>query len=204
LIDKLNNGDAEAIQEALISHEAILRMMVRKQLSSWLRAKFDSIDIVHSIWAHLLPVLRAGRWHFTNASELRAFLVKVTRNRLVNRIHHAALELDHVRAQSNVPSAPSASAPCPDDTVAEEEVWQQLLALCPPAHRDLLRLKREGVPLHQITAQSGLHESSVRRILYDLLRRFMGRKEKLTGASHGTWDSRTPVTKVSCQPCPTR
>jgi DNA-directed RNA polymerase specialized sigma24 family protein len=176
LIEKLNSGDAEAIQQALIAHEAILRMMVRRQLSNWLRAKFDSIDIVHSVWAHLLPGLRAGRWHFSDANELRAFLIKVTRNRLVNRIHHAALELDHARAQANQGEA-GPGGPPPDEAVAEEEVWQQLLDLCPPAHHELLRLKREGVPLHQIAAQTGLHKSSVRRVLYDLLRRFMARRQ---------------------------
>jgi RNA polymerase sigma-70 factor (ECF subfamily) len=177
LIERLNSGDAEAIQQALVAHAGILRMMVRRQLPRWLRPRFDSMDIVQSVWAHLLPGLQAGRWHFASPAELRAFLVKVTRNRLTNRIHHAAHEFDHARTRANVPAGTPAHVAPPDEAVSAKEDWQQLLSLCPPAHRELLRLKRDGVPLAQIATRTGLHPSSVRRILYDLLHRFMARRQ---------------------------
>ena len=40
-----------------------------------------------------------------------------------------------------------------------------------PAHREILILKRQGLPLAEIAARTGLHEGSIRRILYDLARR---------------------------------
>ena len=43
--------------------------------------------------------------------------------------------------------------------------------LCPPAHREMLELKRQGIPLAEIAERTGLHESSVRRILYELAKR---------------------------------
>jgi len=46
-----------------------------------------------------------------------------------------------------------------------------MLALCPPAHQELLRLRREGVPLAEIAARTGLHPGSIRRILRDLARK---------------------------------
>jgi RNA polymerase sigma-70 factor (ECF subfamily) len=42
---------------------------------------------------------------------------------------------------------------------------------CPPAHREILVLKRQGLLLSEIAARTGLHEGSIRRILYDLARR---------------------------------
>jgi RNA polymerase sigma-70 factor (ECF subfamily) len=48
---------------------------------------------------------------------------------------------------------------------------RQLLQKCPPAHREILRLKRQGLPLAEIATRTGLHEGSIRRILYDLARR---------------------------------
>jgi RNA polymerase sigma-70 factor (ECF subfamily) len=45
-----------------------------------------------------------------------------------------------------------------------------MLALCPPAHHDVLRLRREGLRLEEIAARTGLHEGSVRRILRKLAR----------------------------------
>ena len=39
-----------------------------------------------------------------------------------------------------------------------------------PDHHELLRLKRQGLPLQEIAARTGLHEGSVRRILRQLAR----------------------------------
>jgi RNA polymerase sigma factor (sigma-70 family) len=168
LVEKLSRGDAEAIEETVRAHEGFLRLVVRRQLAHCFRARFDSIDIVHSVWLRLLPGLRAGRWRFTDVRELRAFLVRATRNHLINRIRRAVRELSRDRAGAGRPAADDPGA---GGGAEEEELWQQLLSLCPPAHHELLRLKREGVPLAEIAARTGLHPSSVRRILYDLMRR---------------------------------
>ena len=43
--------------------------------------------------------------------------------------------------------------------------------LCPPAHRELLALKRQGATVAEIAVQTHLNEGSVRRILHDLAHR---------------------------------
>jgi RNA polymerase sigma-70 factor (ECF subfamily) len=45
-----------------------------------------------------------------------------------------------------------------------------MLQLCPPEHRAVLCLRRDGLPLAEIAARTGLHEGSVRRILRRLVR----------------------------------
>ena len=45
-----------------------------------------------------------------------------------------------------------------------------MLDLCPPEHHEVLVLRREGLPLVEIAARTGLHEGSVRRILRRLAR----------------------------------
>ena len=52
-----------------------------------------------------------------------------------------------------------------------------MLAICPPGHHDILRHKRQGLPLAEIAARAGLHEGSVRRILYDVARRLANVRE---------------------------
>jgi RNA polymerase sigma-70 factor (ECF subfamily) len=97
----------------------------------------------------------------------------VTRNRFVDRVrqHQAATE----QQRELVDSTPAAG-PAPSEEAQAAELWEQLLGLCPPAHRELLRLKREGYSLAEIAAQTGLHPSSARRILYDLARELAARK----------------------------
>ena len=173
LLNQLSGGDAEAAQRVFLTYEPYLRMVVRRQLTPALRARFDSLDIVQSIWADLLTGFQAGRWRFTSPAQLRAFLVKVTRNRLIDRARQqqASLRLeqrvDGDELQELAPARPARAG----EQLEADEVWQRLLALCPAQHRGLLELKRQGLPLAQIAARTGLHPGSVRRILYDLAAR---------------------------------
>jgi RNA polymerase sigma-70 factor (ECF subfamily) len=142
-------------------------------MSSKLRAKFDSIDVVQSVWADVVEGFRTGSWHFTDTAHLRAFLVKVTRNRFLNQVRHHRFSLKHQKPLSDdVAESPVAAYDArPSETARATELWEQMLALCPPLHREVLHLKRQGLPLGQIAARTNLHEGSVRRILYDLAKR---------------------------------
>ena len=61
-------------------------------------------------------------------------------------------------------------------------MWEQLLAMAPPTHAEVLRLKRQGMSLAEIAAATGLHESSVRRILYDLARKLDEARTRVAGS----------------------
>jgi RNA polymerase sigma-70 factor (ECF subfamily) len=173
LIERLNDGDLAAAERAFLAYEPYLRMAVRRQLSAALRSKLDSMDVVQSVWADLLTGFGAAGWRFTDHAHLRAFLVRVTRNRLIDRHrqHHRALEQE--RPLSAIPprDLPRSNQPRPSEIAQGQELWEQMLAVCPPGHRDILRHKRQGLPLCEIAARAGLHEGSVRRILYEVARR---------------------------------
>jgi RNA polymerase sigma-70 factor (ECF subfamily) len=50
-------------------------------------------------------------------------------------------------------------------------LWENVLRACPAAHHEIVRLRRNGHRLNEIAARTGMHEGSVRRILYELARR---------------------------------
>src|SRR3954451_6815865 len=93
LLVKLCDGDLEAAEQVFLAYEPYLRKVVRRQLPPRLRAKFDSVDVVQSVWADVLHGFREANWHFPDVDHLRAFLVKLTRNRFIDRVrqHHTAL-----------------------------------------------------------------------------------------------------------------
>ena len=62
------------------------------------------------------------------------------------------------------------------------ELWKRMLEQCPPAHREVLVLKRQGHYLSEISERTGLHEGSIRRILYDLARRMAVARRTATRA----------------------
>jgi RNA polymerase sigma-70 factor (ECF subfamily) len=172
LLEKLCKGDAAAAAEVFRTYEPYLRLIVRRQLPAWLRAKFDSVDVVQSVWADLLDGFRQKGWRFDNPDRLRAFLIKVTRNRFLSRFRQHRHAGDRERPLESAGEEPASAEPAPDAAAEAEELWQQLLRLCPPEHRELLELKRQGLALDEIARRTGLHPGSVRRILYDLARRF--------------------------------
>src|SRR5437899_1868836 len=84
LLDKLCQGDLEAAEQVFVAYEPYLRQVVRRQFSSRLRTRFDSLDIVQSAWKDLVHGFREAGWRFTSTAQLQAFLVKVTRNRFID------------------------------------------------------------------------------------------------------------------------
>jgi RNA polymerase sigma-70 factor (ECF subfamily) len=173
LLEKLSSGDPAAAEQVFLAYEPYLRMVVRRQLPPQMRSKFDSSDIVQSIWADLLDGFRNAGWRFSDAAHLRAFLVQVTRNRFLDRLRKQRRSADHERplVGDEATQLPPSGDPRPSEVAQANELWDHLLAICPPAHRHLLELKRQGLPLADIAARTGLHPSSVRRILYVLARR---------------------------------
>lgn len=183
LLEQLTTGDPRATEQVFRAYEPYLRMVVRRRLSPQMRAKFDSIDIVQSVWVHMLKGFKEAGYRFADASHLRAFLVQLTHNRLTDclRRHRLTLEREQSLEGSGLESAFSTDDPLPADVVEADELWEQLLELCPPRHQEVLRLKREGALTGEVAARTGLNEGSVRRILITLSKRLACR-----GASRET------------------
>jgi RNA polymerase sigma-70 factor (ECF subfamily) len=180
LLLKLAHGEDAAAERVFREYEPLLRAMVRKRLTPPLRTKFDSMDVVQSVWADVLASYREEGWRFNDRDHLRAFLARVTFNHFFHqcRRHSHALEREH----SLVGDEPQASnQPRPSQVVQADELWESLVELCPPTHLEVLRLKREGLAVGEIASRTGLHEGSVRRILYELARRLAAEKVRSRG-----------------------
>lgn len=171
LLERLAAGDAQAIEQVIRAYEPYLRMIVRRQLPHNLRARFDSMDIVQSVWADVVDGLQDARWRFDDPARLRAFLVRAARNRLIDRHRQQGAAAQREQGTPSEIENLVASEPRPSETAGAEDLWRQMVQACPPQHRELLVLKREGASLDEIAARTGLHKSSVRRILYDIARK---------------------------------
>jgi RNA polymerase sigma-70 factor (ECF subfamily) len=172
VLARLGLGDEHAAAEVFRRYEPYLRKVVRRQLPGEMRSKFDSLDVVQSVWLDVLRGLRQAGWQFADAAHLKAFLVKATRNRLIDtcRHHRQAAQREQVLPEGSDAEEPPSPQPRPSQVVHATELWEQMLALCPPEHRELLRLKRDGLEAPEIAGRLGLHEDSVRRVLRQLAR----------------------------------
>jgi RNA polymerase sigma factor (sigma-70 family) len=170
LLKRLSSGDTLAVEEVFCLYEPYLRSVVRRMLPLRLRSRFDSVDIVQSVWCDVLETLRSKGYQFANAHQLRAFLVTATRNRFFDRYRQHDKE---VRKEAHlVDNAVTANEDfTPSQIVQANELWERLLALCPLEHRTILQLKREGASTEEIAERTGLHPGSIRRILRSLASR---------------------------------
>jgi RNA polymerase sigma-70 factor (ECF subfamily) len=180
LLERLRQGDTRAVEQIVADYEPYLRVLVRRSLPVPLRAKFDSLDVVQSVWVQVLRALREGAWEITDRERLRALLVTVARRRLVSRYrHHATAVGLEQRGVTEMDGVPAPRQPRPSEVVQAGDLWEKMLALCPPEHHEVLRLRREGVLLKEIAARTGLHEGSVRRLLRQLARQLALTQEPL-------------------------
>ena len=170
LLEKLNGGDDVAAERAFVAYEPYLRKVVRRLLPAQLRPKFDSIDIVQSVYGDVLTAFRTGGMRFGSVAQLRAFLIRATRNRFIDRVrqHRTAVRLEQPLASTEPHRIPMSLQPRPSESAAAEELWERLLSICPPEHHQLLHLRRRGATASEIAAKVNMHEGSVRRILRDL------------------------------------
>jgi RNA polymerase sigma factor (sigma-70 family) len=185
LLERLTKGEMDAAGEVYLTFEPVLRVMVRRRLTPRLRAKFDSMDVVQSAWADVLKGFRDEGWQFSDREHLRAYLARVTYNHLVNycRRHNLVMRHEQPLAGDEQPGLPPSAQPRPSELAQADELWKRLVGLCPPAHLNLLQLKRQGFRLAEIATRTGLHESSVRRILYDLARRLAAIRGEMSSTS---------------------
>jgi RNA polymerase sigma factor (sigma-70 family) len=171
LIDRLRAGDEAAAGELYRAFEPFLRGLVRRRMPGQARSRFDSIDVVQSAWASLLDGLREDRWKFTDAGHVRAFLARVVLCRLYDRGRTAILQAGREEPLAGVGPTLPAPDPRPSEQVRAAAAWDTLLAACPPEHRSIVYLRRDGHSCEEIGERTGLHPGSIRRILRQLARR---------------------------------
>ncbi len=170
LLEKLSSGDAAATEEVFRAYEPYLRQVVRRRLPAQVQARFESWDILQSVWADLLAGFREARWHFASADQLRAFLVRVVQYRLYDRARAALRQTEQELPQGSFPLDVPARQPRPSECAQAAALWERLQELCAPEHREVLHLRRCGFTHQEIADRTGLHEGSVRRILRHLAR----------------------------------
>jgi RNA polymerase sigma-70 factor (ECF subfamily) len=172
LLAQLCSGDPAAAERVFLAYEPYLRKVVRRHLPDPLRAKFDSTDIIQSVWADVLRGFREAGWHFIDADHLRGFLFIATRNRLIDRMrqHQGAVEREESLGEEGRHHLLPSPEPCPSEVAQADDLWQRIVAHCPAEHRPILGLKRQGYSLAEIAERTGLHPDSVRRILRTLAR----------------------------------
>jgi RNA polymerase sigma-70 factor (ECF subfamily) len=181
LLDRLGRGDPTVTRDLYLAYNSYLRVVVRKLLSPRLRAASDSSDVIQSVWVQVARALEADGWKVESELQLRALLVVIARRGVSKRYRSTERAVADPDAGARLDELPLGNQSRPSETAVGNELWQRLLEKCPPEHRPLLELRREGVTLAEVAARTGLHEGSVRRIIRQLARELAIRPTRAGG-----------------------
>lgn len=175
LLAQMCSGDSAAANEVFVAFEPYLRKAVRRHMPPALRSKFDSTDILQSVWVDIFSRFIDAGGRFVDADHFRGFLFVATRNRLIDRIrqHQKALEREEPLEYEGKPRPVSCPGPRPSEIAQARDLWDHILDCCPIEHRLIVLLKRQGYSLAEIGERTGLHPDSVRRILRALARKLV-------------------------------
>ncbi|MFO0949943.1 MAG: sigma-70 family RNA polymerase sigma factor [Isosphaeraceae bacterium] len=186
LISRARGGDAAAFSDIVRRFEPELRVVVRARLPRDLRPRFDSLDILQSLWKSVLRKDGAELPRFENSRHLVGFLAGVARNKIYeqHRRRTQTQKYDLSREEQLVVrrggrdqlrEVPSPD-PSPSETVQERDRLSQLLRGRSILERQVVNLRRSGLTYEEIAENLGLHEAAVRRIVDALRKRLEERR----------------------------
>jgi RNA polymerase sigma-70 factor (ECF subfamily) len=175
---RIRAGDEAAARELLSRYEPQVRLVVRRQLPRILRAQFDSLDFVQSVWGSFFRRMRTPSPELEDPRNLMVFLARAARNKLIDEYRRALTKKKDVRTEESLwegdrPRELVAEEEGPTEIAEAREALQRLRELIPEGRRAILELKAEGFSHQEIGAQLGLSERTVRRVIADLRRQVL-------------------------------
>lgn len=145
---------------------------IRRYLPRILRSKFDSQDFAQMAW---LSVFRDPRCveKFENSKAFAAFVAAVAANKVKMALRHCLRQKCDVNRECGLEEAvghePVAGEPRPSAAVAFRDELGTMLEARPEHYRQVLVLRSDGMSTWEIAQQTNLNETTVRRILRNML-----------------------------------
>jgi RNA polymerase sigma-70 factor (ECF subfamily) len=170
LLTALRGGDPAAITEFFCRYGAAIRAVVRRNLHSRLRTRFDSLDFVQDVWASFLA-LPTEKCTFASPQALLGFLTRVAQNKVIEifrqrfRTQKYAITRECASPQEDDGEELMAPTPSPSQWAIAGEQWARLLARVPPGHRVIVERLREGHNYEEIARMTNVSVSTVNRIV---------------------------------------
>ncbi len=147
LLQRIRDGDEEALARLLQCYEAQLRLAARVLLGPKLRAKMDSLDLIQSVHRVLLPGIREARYDVSSLDKLLALARTVLRHKIIRNWRRQQREQEAETAKvvgQERGSARRALAEEPSHSVAAADLQQHILAGLSGVERQLVELRLEG------------------------------------------------------------
>ena len=178
LIAQIRDGSDEAVTELVERYGRQLLLYVRRRMRRGkLRAKFDSVDFVQSIWASFFAVSRRMD-DFNTADSLVRYLSGMARNRMAYEFrkrfnvakYNITLEVEMDEQALTTSTALSADAPSASQVAIAREVLDRMLDGRSELHQQIIKMRLAGHRYVDIAKALDIDEGSARRIVREVHR----------------------------------
>jgi RNA polymerase sigma-70 factor (ECF subfamily) len=179
LMHRVRAGDAQAAQEVFDRYSEPIRRVVRRYLHQRLRAQYDSVDILQTVWASFFQV-PPERYTFETPEALISFLSQMAYNKVVDvfrqRLMTGKRNINrqvslHEPAAGELDNVLPVRQPTPSQLAIAEEHWERIIRGQPPRVRQVLEMLRMGHTKREVADRFGLHPKTIQRLLEKLLPR---------------------------------
>jgi RNA polymerase sigma factor (sigma-70 family) len=173
LIQAVLAGDPAAAEQFCRDYQSHILRVVRQRLTRRLRSKFDSLDIVHDVWASFFAA-PPRHLHFDGPAAVIAYLEQMARNKVGELVRQQvrAQKYDVNREQPLPEPLPgscsiplAAAQPTPSQVVCAEEQWERMLRGEPLRKQRILMLLRYGLSHREIATRLKTNEKTVQRLI---------------------------------------
>ena len=197
MLSRLKSGDESAASEILQRYESQVRLVVRRFLPRVLRSRFDSQDIMQSVWRSFFQKVREEQstnpdtntaavekpvQEFQDSAQLFAFLSRMARNKVIDQYRRETSQKSDVHRQRTMygESGEDLDPPAPDESPAEAaeaaDEYSHWRSLVPEDRQELIDMKADGLSTREIGVKLGISERTVQRVLEDLRQRVERRR----------------------------
>jgi RNA polymerase sigma-70 factor (ECF subfamily) len=185
LIARARAGDETAASDLLRRFEGEVRIVVRGKLPRALRAQFDSMDLVQSVWKSVLTEGGPELPRFHDARHFMGFLAGVARNKVYEKHRRRTTRKYDIgreeplyvrRGDREVPREITATDPSPSEDAQAGDRLALMLEGLSPLERRMVELRRSGLTHEEVAEELGVHESAVRRVVTAVRRRMEARQ----------------------------
>lgn len=171
LIDRLQQGDDDAIGQLFAAYSDRLAHMAARNISPGLLRRFDGEDVVQSVFRTFFRRHEQGKLAVQHREQLWKLLVTITILKTRTHARRHTAEKRNAAAEQALPESFDFldQQPTPEDALALWEEIEVALVDLPDKAWDILALRLEGHPKSEIAKQLGVSRQTVHR-LCDLLK----------------------------------
>jgi RNA polymerase sigma factor (sigma-70 family) len=174
LIERVRAGSPEAAAELVKRYGPLVQKAVRRKLNGRMRAKYDSLDFMQSVWAAFFT-RDVHRAEFAEPKYLVNFLCRLARSKVIDAFRQRLQTVKHdIDAEHSLDSACVVSRPwclaAADPTASQlavaQEQWNRIVADQPPLYRAVLALLRRGWTHEQIAEKLDISTKTISRLVH--------------------------------------